>query len=204
MGNLLSPTTKKDWFEWLLNLTSAHTTSTLLLENLKIPLTQVILFFFFGKNNPFSEQQRTGVLDKQRSNLHTHAQLSRPRTLKHGENKERTDENDFFGLTKTVANLSSSSPGSGMGSLRGMLCPLRSVCWSMLPAFPMFPIWPTSTTSPPQLAHLLPLEENLRTAQKGKYPHALGFLASVALTGSFTGWSRSLLLQHKAHVREAA
>ncbi|MEQ2273361.1 hypothetical protein XENORESO_003077 [Xenotaenia resolanae] len=25
-----------------------------------------------------------------------------------------------------------------MGSFRGMLCPLRSVCWSMLPAFPIF------------------------------------------------------------------
>lgn len=40
--------------------------------------------------------------------------------------------------TKTTANRSSNSPGSGMGSFKGMLCPLKSVCWSILPAFPMF------------------------------------------------------------------
>ncbi|KAG8546596.1 hypothetical protein GDO81_018542 [Engystomops pustulosus] len=49
-----------------------------------------------------------------------------------------TDKTCKEPLTKTTANLSSSSPGSGMGSLRGMLCALKSV-WleSMLPAFPM-------------------------------------------------------------------
>lgn len=42
-------------------------------------------------------------------------------------------------LTKTTPNRSSNSPGSGMGSFNGMLCPLGSVwCWSKLPAFPMF------------------------------------------------------------------
>lgn len=40
-------------------------------------------------------------------------------------------------LTKTSANRSSSSPGSGMGSFNGMLCPLGSVCCSKLPAFPI-------------------------------------------------------------------
>lgn len=80
--------------------------------------------------------------DTHRSDLHT---AVRPRTLQRGGNKERTGEKDPR-LTKTIANLSSSSPGSGMGSFRGMVCPLKSVCWSMLPAFPMFPLWPTSTT----------------------------------------------------------
>lgn len=41
-------------------------------------------------------------------------------------------------LTSTTAKRSSSSPGSGMGSLRGTLCALNSVCCeSTLPAFPM-------------------------------------------------------------------
>ena len=41
-------------------------------------------------------------------------------------------------LTSTTAKRSSSSPGSGMGSLRGTPCALNSVCCeSTLPAFPM-------------------------------------------------------------------
>lgn len=67
----------------------------------------------------------------------TYTQLSRPRTLQHGGNKGKTRV-FFSSLTSTTANLSSSSPDSGMGSFRGMLCPLISACWSMLPAFPMF------------------------------------------------------------------
>jgi hypothetical protein len=41
-------------------------------------------------------------------------------------------------LTSTMANRSSSSPGSGIGSFKGTLCALKSVCCeSMLPALPM-------------------------------------------------------------------
>lgn len=41
-------------------------------------------------------------------------------------------------LTRTMANRSSSSPGSGIGSFKGTLCALKSVCCeSMLPALPM-------------------------------------------------------------------
>lgn len=41
-------------------------------------------------------------------------------------------------LTSTVANRSSSSPGSGIGSFKGTLCALKSVCCeSILPALPM-------------------------------------------------------------------
>lgn len=41
-------------------------------------------------------------------------------------------------LTSTIANRSSSSPGSGIGSFKGTLCALKSVCCeSMLPALPM-------------------------------------------------------------------
>lgn len=41
-------------------------------------------------------------------------------------------------LTSTIANRSSSSPGSGIGSFKGTLCPLKSVCCeSMLPALPI-------------------------------------------------------------------
>ena len=100
------------------------------------PLTQVPFF------SP--EQQRTGVLDKQRGPTYTHS-CPCPRTHWRSMegNKDRWTK-CYFLLTKTVANLSSSSPGSGMGSFRGMLCPLWSVCWSMLPALPM--VGPTSTT----------------------------------------------------------
>lgn len=41
-------------------------------------------------------------------------------------------------LTSTMANRSSNSPGSGIGSFKGTLCALKSVCCeSMLPALPM-------------------------------------------------------------------
>lgn len=41
-------------------------------------------------------------------------------------------------LTSTMANRSSSSPGSGIGSFKGTLCALKSVCCeSILPALPM-------------------------------------------------------------------
>lgn len=72
---------------------------------------------------------------------HTHTQLSISQdTEGWKEQKKETDENELCVLTRTLANLSSSSPGSGMGSFRGMLCPLKSGCCSMLPAFPMFPL----------------------------------------------------------------
>lgn len=104
----------------------------------------------------------------------TYTQLSRPRTLKRGGNKEQANENVLF-LTKTTANLSSSSPGSGMGSFRGMLCPLKSVCWSMLPAFPMFLLWPK--TFPPR-----PIEK-ISARRSGKIS-ARPVVCSVSLTGS--------------------
>lgn len=130
-----------------------------------------------------------------RSNLHT-AVPSQDTEAWRGT-KDETSEKELF-LTRTTANLSSSSPGSGMGSFRGMLCPLKSVCWSMLPAFPMFPLWPKKKLSPP----LSPLEK-FSARRSGKSPHALGCAAPRrAALGSPVG-SRSLL-QNKAHVREAA
>lgn len=46
--------------------------------------------------------------------------------------------NHSCALTSTMANRSSSSPGSGIGSFKGTLCALKSVCCeSMLPALPM-------------------------------------------------------------------
>lgn len=90
-----------------------------------------------------------------RTNTHTHPHsCPYPRTLRAGRNKrEKRGKNELRGLTRTLANLSSSSPGSGMGSFRGMLCPLKSGCCSMLPAFPMVPT--PSNFSPPPLVGLL-------------------------------------------------
>lgn len=142
-------------------------------------------FFFFWLQYPFfCEQQRK---DRRcwTNRGPTYTQLSRPRTLKRGGNKEKTDENDLF-LTKTTANLSSSSPGSGMGSFRGMLCPLKSVCWSMLPAFPMFPS--LTKNFPP-----CPLEKRkkkkktnrkISARRKKRKISARPLVCSVALSGS--------------------
>lgn len=153
------------------------------------------------------EQQRTGALDK---HTHTHTQLSISQdTGGWTEQKTETDENEFCVLTRTLANLSSSSPGSGMGSFRGMLCPLKSGCCSMLPAFPMVPL--RATFHPHPFRSLtLPLlpergeKESPRCEKSGKNPLlSFCFVFLVCLFfGSprrFAPWS----LLH-AHVREAA
>lgn len=90
---------------------------------------------------PFSPgQQRTRALDKHNQATHARTSVRVPGQGGLGGTKRDTHENGCLELTRTLANLSSSSPGSGMGSFRGMLCPLKSGCWSMLPAFPMAPL----------------------------------------------------------------
>ena len=80
----------------------------------------------------------------------------------------------FASLTRTMANLSSSSAGSGMGSFRGMLCPLRSACWSMLPAFPMLDqqvqLLSLSTPPPQPPRPLLRTPTRWEKKKEGKYP----------------------------------
>lgn len=151
-------------------------------------------FFFFKLSN--KERIRACRTRNRGSNLHT--QLSRPGAPEHGGNKEKTDANDFF-LTKTIANLSSSSPASGMGSFRGMLCPLRSVWWSMLPAFPMIPLLTRNPNFFPSKSTWE--KKNCTAIKRGNIRTLFALLSRPGRI--LAGLSRSLLLlQHKAHVRE--
>lgn len=87
------------------------------------------------------------MLDKQIEDTHPQLSISQD-TEGRKEQKTEMDEKELRVLTRTLANLSSSSPGSGMGSFSGMLCPLKSGCCSMLPAFPMVPLQATFNPQP--------------------------------------------------------
>lgn len=149
--------------------------------------------------SPSESTEKTEACCTNRSNLHTAV----PSQDTEAWGEQRADGNNFYFsssfLTKTIPNLSSSSPGSGMGSLRGMLCPLKSVCWFMLPAFPMVPLWSRQNFLPVCLK-----EKKRKTIlfwRRWKVWRILTPLWVSELVPA--GFSRSLLLQHKTHEREA-
>lgn len=122
------------------------------------------------KTKPFcwtTKDRSAGQTDLTHPHTHTRTQLSISQdTEGWKEQKKQTDENEFRLLTRTLANLSSSSPGSGMGSFRGMLWPLKSGCCSMLPAFPMFPLRATFHPHPSRSLILPLLAEKSKKKKK--------------------------------------
>lgn len=140
MGNLLS--TDQYWFQQRDNFLKEGRKTT----GVAVCFSTCKLLLFISQQKSRSASQ-TAVP----AYLHIHTQLSVSPVYrgasrhKEGQKPKTSILSSSFQwavLTNTLANLSSSSPGSGMGSFRGMLWPLKSGCWSMLPAFPMIPpLW---------------------------------------------------------------
>lgn len=145
------------------------------------------------------------MLDKQIEDTHPQLSISQD-TEGRKEQKTEMDEKELRVLTRTLANLSSSSPGSGMGSFSGMLCPLKSGCCSMLPAFPMVPLQATFNPQPFRslTLPLLPEKGEKESSRCGRSLFGFFFCCCCSLVTSLRACEESGVIRRRLRAAAAA